>query len=120
MIESLQLAREVMHNKVLEAEVKIAEERVVEGRSLSQEISRSRYIPHMVARMLAIGEESGSLAEMLNKVADIYEDEVEKTLDRVMALAQPVILLIMGFIIGMVLLAVLLPMTDISSFTQAT
>lgn len=117
MIDSLQIAREVMHNVVLEEEVKKAESKIIEGSSLSAELTRSKWFPVMVSRMLAVGEESGTLKLMLNKIADMYEDEIEKTLARLMALAQPLILVVMGTIIGCVLLAVLLPLTDISSFT---
>lgn len=116
MIDSLRLAREVMQNATLEEEVRVAEAKIIEGSSLSLELSRSRWIPHMVPRMLAVGEETGNLVTMLNKVAEIYEEEMEKSLERVMALAQPVILIFMGAIIGMVLLAILLPLTDVSSF----
>lgn len=118
MIDSLQISREVMHNVVLEEEIKKAEMRIVEGSSLSAEIGRSKWIPKLVPRMLAVGEDSGSLFVMLNKIADMYEDEVEKTINRVMALSQPVILIFMGTIIGCVLLAILLPLTDMSSFSM--
>jgi len=115
MIDSLQISRAVMRNVVLEEEIKVAESRIVEGSSLSAELGRSKYIPTMVARMLAVGEDSGTTITMLNKLADMYEDEVEKSLDRVMALSQPVILIVMGTVIGVVLMAILLPLTDVSS-----
>ncbi len=118
MIDSIRLAREVMQNATLEEEVKLAEGKIIEGSSLSRELGRSRWFPQMVPRMLYVGEEAGSLVTMLNKVAEIYEEEMEKSLERVMALAQPVILIIMGLVIGMVLLAVLLPLTDVSSFAS--
>lgn len=117
MIDSLRIARDVMRNVVLEEEVKKAESKIIEGSSLSAELSRSKWMPMMVSRMLAVGEDSGTTTLMLNKVADMYEEEIEKTLARVMALAQPLILVFMGSIIGCVLLAVLLPLTDVSSFT---
>jgi general secretion pathway protein F/type IV pilus assembly protein PilC len=116
MIDSLRLAREVMQNATLEEEVRQAEAKIIEGSSLSSELGRSRWFPHMVSRMLAVGEEAGSLVVMLNKVAQIYEEEMEKSLDRVMALAQPVILIVMGTVIGLVMIAILLPLTDVSSF----
>lgn len=118
LIEALHLSREVMQNATLEDEVARAEVKIVEGGSLSNELKRSRYIPQMVSRMVAVGEESGKLVEMLTKVADMYEDNLEKTIEQVMALMQPVILIVMGVIIGMVLLAILLPMTDISSLSM--
>lgn len=114
-IESLRNAREVMGNVVLEDEIRQAEGKIIEGSSLSAELNRSKLIPSIVPRMLAVGEDSGSSITMLNKLADMYEEELEKTLDRVMALAQPVILLFMGVVIGTILLAILLPLTDVSS-----
>ncbi len=118
MIESLRLAREVVGNVVVEEEIKQAENKIIEGSSLGAELMRSKVIPKMVARMLTVGEESGSTILMLNKIADVYEEEIEKTIDRLMALSQPVILIFMGSIIALVLLAILLPMTDMSSFAM--
>lgn len=117
-IDSLRISREVMHNVTLEEEIRRAEARIVEGSSLSAELSKSRLIPRMVSRMLSVGEESGTSVIMMNKIADMYEMNLEKTLDRIMALSQPVILIVMGTIIGAVLLAILLPMTDMSSFAM--
>lgn len=116
-IDSLHIAREVMGNATMEAEIKVAETKIVEGSSLSAELSRSHWIPTLVSRMIAVSEESGSSTEMLNKIADMYEEHLDRTLNRVLALAQPVILILMGLIIGSILLAVLLPMTDMSSFS---
>lgn len=116
-IDSLRIARGVMRNVVLEKDIQAAEAKIIEGHALSQELSRSKYIPSLLSRMLAVGEESGAVVVMLGKIADIYEQELEKTLDRVMALAQPVILMVMGLVIGAVLLAILLPLTDVSSFS---
>lgn len=117
MIESLQISRTIMRNVVLEEEIKTAEARIVEGRRLSQELKKSRYYPPLVSRMLAVGEDSGTSVVMLSRIADMYESEIEKTLDRLMALAQPLILIVMGLVIGSVLLAILLPLTDVSSFS---
>lgn len=117
MMESLRISRGVMRNVVLEKEILTAEGKIIEGHSLSQELGRSRYFPSMVSRMLAVGEESGTSVVMLSRIADMYEQELEKTLDRIMALAQPVILIVMGLVIGTVLLAIMLPLTDVSSFS---
>ncbi len=117
MIESLRISRTIMRNIVLEKEIQVAEGKIIEGHSLSQELKKSAYFPGLIARMLAVGEESGTSVVMLNRIADMYEGEIEKTLDRVMAMAQPVILILMGIIIGTVLLAILLPLTDVSSFS---
>ncbi len=116
-IDSIHIAREVMQNATLENEIKNAEIKIVEGSSLSAELTRSRWIPPLVSRMLAVAEESGTSTEMMNKIADMYEEHLDRTLSRVLALAQPVILIGMGAIIGGILLSVLLPLTDMSSFS---
>lgn len=115
LVESLQISREVMHNIVLEEDIRKAETKVLEGKSLSSELKRSKWFPTLVSRMLAVGEDSGSSVNMLNKLAEMYEDELEKSLQRSTQLAQPVILIIMGTVIGIILLAILLPLTDMSS-----
>ena len=115
LIEALHISREVMRNVVMEEEIKKAEQRIIEGSSLGAELSHAKYFPPMVAQMLVVGEESGGTIPMLNRIADMYELELEKTLNRVMALSQPLILIVMGAIIGAVMLGILLPLTDVSS-----
>jgi general secretion pathway protein F len=117
MIDSMQIAREVMGNVVLEEDIKKAEEKIVEGSSLSVELKKSKWIPKLVSRMLSVGEDTGNTEKIFQRIADMYENELEKSLDKIMALTQPVILVIMGTIIGAVMLAILLPLTDISSFS---
>ena len=117
LIEALALSKEVMQNAAMQEDVSKAEKKILEGGALSVELKRSKYIPQMASRMIAVGEETGHLSEMLGKVADMYEDSLEKTIERVMSLVQPAILIVMGAVIGLVLVAILLPMTDLSSLS---
>jgi general secretion pathway protein F len=117
LIEALRMSREVLNNRLIESEMVEAEQNIMDGSSLSVELKKSRYIPPMVPRMVAIGEDSGSTVAMLSSIADMYEESLDKTLSRVVALAQPIILIIMGGVIGLVMLAILLPLSDIASFT---
>lgn len=118
LLQALQIARHVMRNPLLEEIIESAEKKIIEGSFLSVELKKNTLIPALVPRMLAIGEEGGNTPVMLQKIAEMYEEETEKTLARLTALAQPVILLIMGGIVGFVMLAVLLPLTDINAFLQ--
>ena len=115
-IVALRIARRVMRQPILEETIELAEKRIIEGSILSRELAQSPWIPTLVPRMLAIGEEGGSTAVMLGKIAELYEDDVEKVLTRIAALAQPVILVILGAVVGLIMLAILLPLTDVSGF----
>ncbi len=116
LVEALQIARKTMRNPHLEEVIEQSEKQVVEGSMLSQELKKSSLIPPLVPRMLAIAEEGGDSAKMLGKIADLYEEEVERSLTRAVSLVQPLILLLMGTVVGLIMFAVLLPLSDVSSF----
>ncbi len=115
MIECLRLAKKVMKHPSFEAIVTEAEKKVLEGRRLSEEFQKSPLIPTLVVRMLSISEESGRVAEMMNHLSDIYEEDIERSLTRLTSFVQPVMLLFLGVVVAVILLAVLLPLTDVSS-----
>jgi general secretion pathway protein F len=115
-VDGLVLSKGVMGNYLLESIMDSAQKHIHEGSSLSHELKKEPLIPKFVSRMLAVGEETGNTTAMWLQIAELYEEEVEKAVERLMALAQPVILIIMGVIVGSVLLAILIPLTDISSF----
>lgn len=115
LVNSLRLAKAVMKNVFFENVVENAEKNVVEGKRLSEEFQKSPLIPNLVIRLLAIAEESGDVESMMQHVAEIYEEDIEKSLSRMTALLQPVMLLVLGLIVAIILLSVLLPLTDVSS-----
>lgn len=114
-VEALKLSRSVMNHISFEDAIKKAEEGIVQGRKLSDELKKSGLFPSLMIRMLATAEETGNPTEMLEHVADIYEEQLERTLVQFTNLLQPVMLLILGVIVGVVLLSVLLPLTDVST-----
>lgn len=118
LIDGLRIARETMGNAVLEEDIRNAEEKVIAGGMLSVELIKTGMLPVMASRMLAAGESSGTMVTMLNRIADMYEYELEKTLTRLVTLAQPVILIFMGGLIGLVMMAILLPMSQAATLTQ--
>ena len=117
-VNALSLARSVMNHPYLEEGVEEAEKRIVEGKSLSQELKNSPHMPPLVVRMLAIAEETGKMPQMFQNIADIYDEQLEKNLAQILTFLQPVLLLTMGAVVGVVILAILLPLTDVSSFTS--
>lgn len=116
LIEAFGQARGVMRHSLLERAVAAAETRISQGESIRAPFQNHPLIPSLVPRMLGIAEESGKLPSMMHQIAEIYEEELEKTLSHFSTVAQPVLLLLLGGLIGFVLLSVLLPLTDVSSF----
>jgi general secretion pathway protein F/type IV pilus assembly protein PilC len=119
LLEALTLSRKVMKQPLLEKEIELAEQKITEGRSLSQLLKTSSLMPPLVARMLATAEETGELAPMFQNIALIYEEEVDKHLAQITTFLQPVLLLFLGGIVGIVVLSILLPLTDVSSFLSS-
>ena len=104
-----------MKNRLLENVIAEAEQKVTEGKTLSGELAQSPFIPSIVPRMLSIAEETGKTAFMLQSIANICEENLEKKLQQVVAFLQPALLLILGLIVGIVLLSILIPLTDVGS-----
>lgn len=116
LLHTLALAKAVVKWQPLEELIEEAKNRVAEGEPLSAQLSKAPWMPPLVPRMLAIAEETGSQGEMLLSISTIYEDELDKSLSQITALLQPALLLVLGFVVGVVLLSILLPLTDVSSF----
>lgn len=115
-IQAFDQARRVMRHPKLETIIARAQEQIAEGEAIHTPFENQPLIPPLIPRMISIAEEGGKLPFMMKQIAQIYEEELEKTLTYFATVAQPVLLLVLGIIIGFVLLSVLLPMTDVSSF----
>jgi len=116
LIQAFDQARRVMRHPLLEAVIARAEEKIAQGEAIHVPFQNQPLIPPLIPRMIGIAEEGGKLPFMMQQIAQIYEEELEKTLTHFASLAQPILLLVLGTIIGFVLLSVLLPLTDVSSF----
>lgn len=115
LVTALSISRRVIKHALLEEAVDKAQQHIVEGKSLSEELRKSPHIPPLVTRMLAIAEETGTLPEMLQSLSDIYDQELERSLTHITTFLQPALLIILGGVVGLVVLSILLPLTDVSS-----
>ncbi|SMG66774.1 Type II secretion system F domain protein, partial [methanotrophic bacterial endosymbiont of Bathymodiolus sp.] len=84
-------------------------DKVTTGESLQNAMAQTQMFPHMVLQMLAIGEESGAIDKMLNRVADFYEEEVDNLVDNLSSLMEPFIMVILGILVGGLIVAMYLP-----------
>ena len=113
--QAVDLAKEALYNQNLEDAVSYARDKMIEGSRFSTEIGNMKLIPPLFSRMFRIGEETGRLDPILDEVGKMYEEESDRLLQRTLALLQPILLLVMGVMIGSTLLAILLPLSDFSS-----
>ena len=119
LVDSLRFSKKMVGNVVLAQLIAKTEEEIVEGRKISQLFSESKFIPSLVVRMLSIGEETGNMAAMMKSIAEIYEEELDKDLLQLMTFLQPAVLIFLGAVVGLVVLSILLPLTDVSSFVSS-
>jgi len=109
MVEALDSVAGATGSVVYGNAVREMQEDIATGQSLRLAMEQQRLFPHMVKQMVAIGEESGSLDDMLSKVADFYEEEVDNAVDALSSLMEPMIMLILGTLVGGLVIAMYLP-----------
>jgi general secretion pathway protein F len=114
-VRALDVARSVAGNVVLGAAIDDAREAITEGSSIAAPLRQSGEFPPMVTQMIEVGEQSGQLEAMLEKVAETYDEEVETTISRFTALLEPLLILLMVAIVLVIILATLVPLLDFTS-----
>ncbi|WP_238884237.1 type II secretion system F family protein [Clostridium sp. YIM B02551] len=110
LVQALEVVSSVVGNKVAEDILSKVRESVIKGEGLANSISESSIFPPMLSSMIMIGEESGSLDDILNKTADFYDEELETAVQRATALLEPLLILVMGVVIGFIIISIMLPM----------
>lgn len=113
--ESIEITANAIGNSVISEELRKAAKDVVNGKQLSEPLAESSYFPPIVSQMLAIGEETGQTDTILIKVADFYEEEVDAVVDSLASIIEPLMILLIGGMVGLIAASVLGP---ISSLTQ--
>jgi type IV pilus assembly protein PilC len=110
---SLEVTAEVVSNSVISKAILDVQTAVKQGETLSQPLGRHGVFPPMVVQMLAVGEETGAIDTMLDKVASFYDDEVAATVDSLTSLIEPVMIFFVGGAVGLAVIALYLPMFNI-------
>jgi len=117
-LRALDIAAETAGSWVLKSAILDIREEVRQGRSISEPMTRHAVFPPMVAQMIAVGEDAGALESMLGKVADFYEEEVAAMTEQLTALIEPLMIVVLGVIIGGMVIALYLPMFTIYEHIQ--
>lgn len=112
LIQALDIVSKVVGNKVVEKGILDAKEDVRKGTSLSAPLQRIDAFPLMLTQMVEIGEESGSLDDILEKTANFYDEEVEVSIQRLTTMLEPIMIVVMAVVIGFIVISMVLPMFD--------
>ncbi len=118
-IESIDIAAGVTGNYVIEQVLLSCKESISKGRSFSEPIKKSKHIPDMVGQMISVGEQTGSLDSMLDKVANFYEEEVEQATDAMTSVIEPIMMIFLGGIIAVLVIAMYLPIFSMAGAAGA-
>jgi len=115
LVNAIDVAARSIKNQYMARELHTASQQVREGRALSAAMSDSGAFPDVALKMVEVGEQTGALQEMLNSLADFYDEEIETNLDRFVTLIEPILLIIMGMVIAGLLLALYMPLFNLSN-----
>jgi len=112
-LDGLEITAKTSGNSIVEDAVMAVRKSVEEGRTISEPLAETKIFPPMVCQMINVGEQTGALDQMLSKIADFYEDEVDTAVDGLMKLLEPIMITVLGGIIGTIVTAMYLPMYSI-------
>jgi general secretion pathway protein F len=118
LLAALSIVRNVVNNRLISDVIDMASRDVEEGQSLSATLSRSELFPPLTIQMVSVGEQSGNLEEMLYKVSDSYETEVESSIMMLMSLLEPIMILVMGLFVGFIVISILLPIFEMNQLIR--
>ena len=114
-LKALEIVGATSGNKVLEKTLSSVGIGVKEGKTIAEPLSKSRFFPAMVVKMISVGEKTGALEDMLTKIADFYESEVDAAVDGLTSVIEPVLICFLGIIIGSIVIAMFLPILKMST-----
>ena len=117
-LEALDMVKETVGNEVMSQKVAEIHKSVSKGEGMTKPLGNSFIVPPLAVDMIAVGEETGNLGGILNKIADIYDSEVENQVSRLTSLLEPAMILIMGTAVGFIVIAMLLPIFEMTGAMQ--
>lgn len=114
-IDALEISSATTGNWMIEKALLETRDQVSKGKTLAEPLTKIPYFPNMVTQMISIGEQTGNIDQMLSKVADFYEDEVENATDAMTSLMEPILMVVLGGIIAVIVIAMYLPIFNMAN-----
>ena len=118
LLPALKIVRNIVGNTLITEVIDNAMEEIEKGKSLAVTLSKSPWFPPIAVQMISVGEQSGELEKMLNKIADIYERETESQIMALTSMLEPVMILGMGLVVGFIVISILLPIFEMNQMIR--
>ncbi len=118
LLTALEIVRIIVNNVLISDVIDNAMDEIQAGKSLAAPLSRSTWFPPMAIQMISVGEQSGELEKMLNKIADIYEREAESRITVMTSMLEPIMILVMALVVGFMLVSILLPIFEMNQLIK--
>ncbi|HQJ98689.1 MAG TPA: type II secretion system F family protein, partial [Thermoleophilia bacterium] len=117
-LQAIEITGQAAGNVVIEKAMKDVQQSIKEGQSITGPLEKVSVFPAMVTQMIAVGEETGSLDAMLGKVADFYEDEVDASVKSLTSILEPILMIGVGSVVGLVVIAMYLPIFNMMNIVE--
>lgn len=117
-LSALQIVRNIVNNTLIADVIDNSMEEIEAGASLATSLAQSRWFPPIVIQMISVGEQSGELENMLDKVAEVYERETESKIMAMTSMLEPVMILVMGVVVGFIVISILLPIFEMNQMIR--
>lgn len=117
-MDALEIAANTSENWVIENAIMKARNSVSKGRALAEPLTQEKHIPNMVVQMISVGEQTGNLDAMLDKIADFYEDEVEQAAEALTSMIEPILMVFLGGIIAILVVSMYLPIFNMANLVS--
>jgi type IV pilus assembly protein PilC len=118
-LDALQIVGKTAGNVIIESALNNVATGIQEGRTMVEPLAESKIFPSMVVQMIGVGEQTGALDQMLNKIADFYEEEVDLAVSALTAMLEPIMMVGIGGMVGFMLIAMYMPIFDIAGAVKA-
>jgi general secretion pathway protein F len=114
-LEAMAVVKRVVDNALLADTLEKVRQKIAEGADIATPLKQSQVFPPVVGYMIGVGEEAGRLEELLKKIAEAYDEEVEVAAQKMTALLEPIMIVVMAFVVGFIVLSILLPILQMSN-----
>ena len=112
-MQSLEITRNVVQNRVLSDATEHIRSRIVEGTDISTPLRATEVFPAVVSYMVAVGEQAGELEQMLDRIADSYDEEIEIATDRMTSVLEPIMIVGLAIVVGFIVISIVLPILKV-------